>query len=118
MNFIRDSVVKAFEGEDGAIDHSVTGEDAGAIGHEISGPSGEAVRHEISGERGELIRHQITEVRVRPDPVSVQVPPVVLQLGGLRLRLPVDFSLRLTVFGREIARLDGSGTARVEGLDP
>lgn len=115
MNFIRDSVAKALEGEDGAIDHEVRGEGARAIGHEVTGHLSEAVRHEISGEQGELIRHQVAEVHIRPDAVAVQVSPVVVQFGGLRLRLPLDFSLRLSLFGREIARLDGSGTARLEG---
>lgn len=118
MNFITDSVAKALEGEDGAIDHEVHGGDGSRVGHEVTGRLSEAVRHELSGEQGELIRHEIAEVRLRPDTVAVQVPPIVVQLGGLRLRVPVDFSLRISLFGREIARFDGSGTARIEGEPP
>jgi hypothetical protein len=115
VNFIRDGVAKALEGDDGAIDHEVHGEGARAIGHEVTGRLSEAVRHEVAGEQGELIRHQVAEVRVLPEAVPVRVEPVDLRLGGLRLRLPVDFTLRFSLFGREIARLDGTGTARVEG---
>lgn len=95
---------RAIGGEDGAIDHEVTGEGSRAIPHEVTGRLTEAVRHEVVGQRDEVIRHQVTEVgelRLRPDPVVVRVE---------------GFALRLRLFGREIARIEVGGTARVDAV--
>jgi hypothetical protein len=52
------------------------------------------------------------------EPVAVQVPPVLVRVGvealsRVRLRLPAAFTVRFSLFGREIARLDLSGGAEV-----
>lgn len=97
------------------------------VSHEVGGALGGAVRHEVVGDGTAVIHHRLTEVGelrltadpIRVAPVALQVPPVIVRVGAdaltqLRLRLPADFTLRLSVFGREVARLDLSGAARVE----
>lgn len=104
------AVASALENSDGAINHQI-----------------EPVRHEVVGDGTTVIHHRLTEVGelrltadpIRLDPVALQVPPVVVRVGAdalarLRLRVPAEFTLRLSLFGREVARLDLSGSARVE----
>ncbi len=81
---------KAIGGEDRALDHEVKGEGSHAISHEVT----QAVRHEITGQQGDVVRHEVHEVGA----VTVRPDPVVVRIEG--------FSLRLRLFGREIARLD------------
>ncbi len=119
------AVTSALDGLD-TIEHEVQGPEGRAgISHEVTGRAGEAVRHEVVGEDTPVIRHMVAEVgqlRLTADPVAVQVPPVMVRVGvealsRLRVRVPAQFSVRLTLFGREVARLDLAGTARLES-DP
>lgn len=113
------AVASALESSDGAVSHQVEG-----VTHEVAGPQGGAVRHEVLGESGAVIQHRLGDLRlaadrISVDPVAVQVPPLVVRvdaeaLARLRLRVPAEFTLRLSLFGREVARLDLSGAARVE----
>lgn len=126
---IGEAVASALEGSDGAGDHEVRGDrTGGGITHEVSGRLSDAVRHEVLGDGGAVIHHRVAEVGdlrlhadpISIDPVAVQVPPVIVRVGGealsrLRLRVPAEFTLRLSLFGREIARLDLTGSAQVQG---
>lgn len=123
------AVASALESDDGAVHHQVEGvsHQVEGVSHEVGGALGGAVRHEVMGDGSAVIEHRIAELgdlrltseRISIDPVALQVPPVVLRVGAealsrLRLRVPAAFSLRLSLFGREIARLDLTGAARVE----
>jgi hypothetical protein len=106
-----------------AVDHQVSGRVTDAVPHEVRGRDSDAVPHEVRGRDTDAVPHEVrgrgTDAVVhRVDPVSLQVPPVAVHVATealmrVRARIPADFTLALRVFGREVARLELSGSARL-----
>jgi hypothetical protein len=94
-----------------AVDHQVSGRVTDAVPHEVRGRDSDAVPHEVRGRGTDAVVHQV-------DPIALQVPPVAVHVATealmrIRARIPADFTLTLRVFGREVARLELSGSARL-----
>jgi len=108
----------------GALDHQVSGRVTDAVPHEVRGPAGaDAVAHQVSGGESAAVPHEVRgtaagAVAHRVDPVHLRIPPLMVSVTGETLksiaaRVPADFTLTFRLFGREIATLEVSGTARV-----
>jgi hypothetical protein len=108
----------------GALARTVTGNDAaGDVQVEVHGRAGAAVDHSVSGRVTDAVPHEIQgPVAHHVEPISVRVPPLSVRLDTAGLpggaRIPVAFTLRLRLFGREVASLEVTGNAQVLPEDP